>query len=86
MQQMNTASLENQLERFNLERRDLMDKVDRLQRETGDQEKLISQLQGRLDNASNLNDLKEREMIVQNRDLQTEKGDLLGKLEAMREK
>ena len=63
-----------------------MDKVDRLQRETGDQEKLISQLQGRLDNASNLNDLKEREMIVQNRDLQTEKGDLLGKLEAMREK
>ena len=46
-----------------------MDKVDRLQRETGDQEKLISQLQGRLDNASSLNDLKEREMIVQNRDL-----------------
>lgn len=47
---------------------------------------MISQLQGKLDNASNLNELKEREMIVSNRDLQTEKGDLLGKLEAMREK
>lgn len=63
-----------------------MDKVDRLSKETGEQEKIISQLQGKLDNASNLNEIKEREMIVNNRDLQTEKGDLLGKLEAMREK
>ncbi len=83
---MNSTSMENQMDRFTLERRELMDKIERLAKENAEMEKRLAHTQGRLNSTENMNEMKEKEMGMANRDLQTEKAELLGKLENMRER
>lgn len=48
---MNNLSLENQLEMFNKERRDLVDKLEGMSKEVAEKDKTIAEMQSKLINA-----------------------------------
>ena len=48
---MNNLSLQNQLEMFNKERRDLDDKIEGMSKEVAEKDKTIAEMQSKLKNA-----------------------------------
>ena len=59
---MNNLSLQNQLEMFNKERRELDDKLEGMSKEVAEKDKTIAELHSQLKNAQETGKLKEKEL------------------------